>query len=108
MSARAVSGANVCTPGPLSLPLDDRAAQCKRAADYMEAHPGCTLRELFTGADLGSPSKVVSEMVRKFGYGVRRQRRRVACLDGTRSRPVMCYWLESWPAFSQRDLFDPA
>ncbi len=29
-------------------------------------------------------------------------------LDGTRSRPVMCYWLESRPTFSQRDLFASA
>jgi len=74
----------------------------------MQAHPGCTLRDLMTGADLGSASKVISEMVNKFGYGVRRLRRRMPCLDGTRSRPVMCYWLESRPTFSQRDLFAPA
>jgi hypothetical protein len=95
-------------PGPVFLPRDGRAAQCKRAADFMEAKPGCTIRELETGADLGSPTKVISEMVRKFGYGVRRERRAASCLDGTRYRRVTRYWLESRPNFSQGDLFESA
>ena len=69
MNPRGVLNPYVCTPSPLSLPLDARAAQCKRAVDYIGAHLGCTLRELFTGADFGSASKVDSEMVGKFGYG---------------------------------------
>ena len=100
-------GATACA-GPVRLPLDDRAAQCRRAAHYMEAHPGCDLRELGAGADLGSPSKVVSEMEHTFGYQVRRKRVRVPCVDGTRSRPVTRYWLIAWPVESQPDLFPDA
>lgn len=91
--------------GMARLPLDNRAAQCRRAARYMHAHPGCTLRELFESADLGSPSKVVSEMVRSFGYQVRRRRERVPCVGNTRSRSVTRYWLEAWPDDSQLELF---
>lgn len=90
------------------LPRDDRAAQCQRAAQYMQAHPGCTLRDLGEGADLGNHSKVVSEMVRTFGYQVHRQRDRVPCRDGKHSRNVMRYWLEAWPALSQTELFPEA
>ena len=87
------------------LPPDDRVGQCARAADYLEAHPGSTMRELFTGADLGSGSKVISEMERTFGYRLRRVRDRVPTRDGTRSRPLMRYWLEERPTHSQPDLF---
>jgi hypothetical protein len=94
--------------GAAFLPRDDRAAQCRRAARYMQGHPGCTLRELGEGADLGSPSKVVSEMGRAFGYQVRRQRVRVPCRDNAHSRSVTRYWLEAWPALSQIELFPEA
>ena len=90
---------------PALLPLDTRADQCERAADYMEAHPGCALRDLAAGADLGSASKVVSEMVRTYGYRVRRVRVRVRCRDGVHSRCVMRYWLDARPSHSQPDLF---
>ena len=90
--------------GSVRLPADTRPAQCKRAAHYMEAHPGCNLRELNTGADLGSPSKVVSEMVRTYGYQVQRKRERVPCVDGTCSRGVTRYWLVAWPSVSQLPL----
>lgn len=93
--------------GAAPLPLDTRPEQCRRAADYMEAHPGCTLRELGAGADLGSASKVVSEMQRN-GYSVRRRRDRVRCADGTHSRSVARYWLEGRPVIAQPDLFAPA
>jgi hypothetical protein len=94
--------ADACTPAPL--PLDSREGQCARAADFMEAHPGCTLRDLTAGADLGSASKVISEMPR-FGYTVRKQRARVPCADGEHSRPVKRYYLEARPQASQFDLF---
>ena len=71
----------------------------------METKPGCDLRELGAGADLGSPSKVVSEMVRTYGYQVLRKRDRVPCVDGTRSRTVTRYWLLAWPVETQPDLF---
>jgi hypothetical protein len=49
--------------------IDSCNEQCERAADYMEAHPGCTLRELDRAADLGGVSKVISEMKRR-GYPI--------------------------------------
>ena len=90
---------------PPSLPLDTREGQCIRAADYMAAHPACTLRELATGADLGSASKVISEMERTFGYRLRRLRDRVPTRDGTHSRGVLRYTLEARPSHSQQNLF---
>ena len=90
---------------PEPLPLDTREQQCKRAADYMEANPCCTLRELLTGADLGSASKVVSEMERKFGYRLRRQRDRAPTRDGAHCRRVLRYTLEARPTHAQAELF---
>ena len=87
-----------------ALRADDRASQCARAADYMAAHPGCGLRELAEGADLGSASKVVSEMPR-FGYCLRRAWRRVVWDDGMRTRRAIRYWLEGPPNAAQGDLF---
>jgi hypothetical protein len=87
------------------LPIDTREEQCKRAADYMEEHPGCTLRELLTGADLGSASKVVSEMERTFGYRLRRQRDRAPTRDGTHCRRVLRYSLEARPTTAQGELY---
>jgi hypothetical protein len=98
-------GEDFASAVPLSLPLDDRAGQCARAADYMAAHPGCTLRDLAAGADLGSASKVVSEMVRTFGYAVRRERVRMPCRDGEHSRCEKRYFLEGRPVRPQLDLF---
>lgn len=88
------------------LPPDDRSAQCERAACFMETHPGCTAAELKAGADLGCERKVVSEMRRTFGYSVKSTRNRVPCLNGTRSRRVTRYWLESRPVKRQTELFD--
>lgn len=87
------------------LPFDSRVGQCVRAADYMDSHPGCTLRELSNGADLGSATKVISEMERRYGYRLRRVRDRVPTSDGTHSRQVVRYWLEARPTHSQPDLF---
>lgn len=71
----------------------------------MEAHAGCTLRELERGADLGSASKVLSEMLRR-GYRVRKVRASVPCVAGTRSRRgALRLFLEARPAEVQRDLF---
>jgi hypothetical protein len=107
MSGRDSNGsdADVCTPSAPLTP-DDREGQCRRAADYMEANPGCTLVELSIGADLGSASKVVSEMVRTFGYQVRRLFDREQCANGQHSRRRSHYWLEGRPvAAAQFDLF---
>lgn len=76
-----------------------------RAADFMEVNPGCSLRELAAGADLGSASKVVSEMTRTYGYRLRRELVTVPCANGERSRREMRYWLLARPSVTQFDLF---
>ncbi len=89
---------------PPLLPIDTRNEQCERAADYMEAHPGCTLRELDRAADLGSASKVVSEMEKR-GYRLHKERGRVPTRDGAHSRRITRYWLIARPSKSQQELF---
>lgn len=89
---------------PINLPVDTRNEQCERAADYMEAHPGCTIRELDRAADLGSASEVISEM-KKRDYQIRTKRGQVAIRDGTHSRRIKHYWLVSRPKQSQQELF---
>ncbi|MBL8376997.1 MAG: hypothetical protein JNM79_03950 [Burkholderiales bacterium] len=98
-------GEGGASPDFVGLPRDPREGQCARAADYMAAHPGCTLRELAEGADLGSASKVVSEMRRRYGYAVRCERKRRACRDGEHSRREACYWLEGRPVRPQMELW---
>ncbi len=83
---------------PIGTGPDSREDQCKRAAEYMTSHPGCTLLELQAGADLGSASKVVSEMERTFGYCLKRERCLAPTQDGTHYRRVVRYTLESRPA----------
>lgn len=90
---------------PPSLPKDTHEGQGKRAADYMAAHPACTYPELGIGADLGSATKIVSQMVRKFGYCILRERKRVPTRAGTHSRDVVRLTLVSRPTHSQQDLF---
>lgn len=89
----------------VALPFDDRGTQCERAACFMETHPGCTASELAEGAELGSATKVISEMPR-FGYAVRKVRATLPCVGGTRlRRGAVRYFLESRPSTGQRDLF---
>ena len=85
--------------------VESRAAECRRAADYMAAHPGCTLRDLAAGASLNNASKVVSGLIRDYGYFVRRERVRTPCRDGEHSRCEKRYWLEGRPLRPQLDLF---
>lgn len=78
---------------------DPRPAQAKRAADYMERHPeGCTLAELDAACDLGSPSKVLSDMAGRLGYGTRRGWRLVPCLFGKAPRRRRIYFLTHRPS----------
>jgi len=108
MTGGSMVSADVWTALPAAVPLDDRATQCRRAADYMQAHPGCTTRELGEGADLGSVTKVISEMPR-YGYSVRTERSSGLCMNGTRRRRGAArYFLEGRPVNPQRDLFEPA
>lgn len=90
---------------PNALPIDERIDQCARAADFMEANPGCTLRELDKAADLGSASKVISEMRIKHGYKILAKRDLIRTRDRTRSRRVNRYWLIARPTKSQQELF---
>jgi hypothetical protein len=91
----------------IPLPLDHRAGQCKRAADYIAAHPGCSIPELGHGADLGSATKVISEMSR-LGYRVCKLRETLPCVDGTRKRRgTVRLYLEGQPATAQLVLFPP-
>jgi hypothetical protein len=102
----AAESTSVIACPPVALQLDDRAGQCARAANYIETHPGCSLVELAIGADLGSATKVVSEMPR-FGYRLRKVRDSIPCVDGTRTRRgAVRYFLEARPKSPQRDLFE--
>ncbi|MFM9914317.1 MAG: hypothetical protein ACKVOX_00805 [Rhizobacter sp.] len=82
------------------LDLDTREAQAARAADFMELHPdGVTLAEINAAADLGSPTKVHSDMRGKQGYGIRRGNdRAVRCAGGTTARRVRTFVLTHRPA----------
>lgn len=89
-------------------PVDTRMEQAERAADYMERHPdGSTIPEIAAAADLGSGTKVLSDMRRTLGYGVvRGPDRWVSCAFGGRRRHLRTYVLTHRPApESQLDLF---
>jgi hypothetical protein len=81
-----------------AIPTDSRRAQAERAADFMEAHPeGVTPTELETACDLGSVTKVISEMVHRLGYRIARTWRRVPCRFGGATRRRRVYLLVSRP-----------
>jgi hypothetical protein len=82
--------------------FDDRASQARRVADHLEAHPGATCAELAAACDLGSATKVLSEMSRTLGYGIGRAWRwvPVACPEGTKRRHVRTYTLLHRPALA--------
>ncbi len=86
-------------------PEDTRPAQALRAADFMEAHPGSTLKEINDACDVGSVTKLLSEMT-AMGYGIERGWREVSCAGGTHSRRVRTYTLLHRPS-PVRDLFSP-
>jgi hypothetical protein len=83
---------------------DTREAQAARAADFMELHPeGSTLAEIDAAADLGSPTKVLSDMRRELGYGVAYGPDRwVMCARGGRRRHVRTYVLTHRPAKAEQ------
>lgn len=86
---------------------DPRAAQAVRVADFLEAYPGSSTREIDAACDLGSATKVLSEMP-AMGYRLRKSWERVPCADGIHTRRVRCWWLLYRPESinNQRDLFD--
>ncbi len=84
-------------------PPDPRTAQAERAADYMEPRPaGVTLAELGTACDLGSASKVISDMAGPLGYGIRRAWRHGLCRFGEGARRRRVYILTSRPALARQ------
>ena len=84
--------------------LDTRHAQFERVADYLEANPGSTLKQIDAACDLGSPTKVISEM-RRTGYGLRITWQYEACVRGSKLRQVNAYDLLARPRDAQRSLF---
>lgn len=84
-------------------PPDPRTAQAERAADYMERHPaGVTLAELGAACDLGSSSKVVSDMAGPLGYGIRRAWRHEPCRFGKGARRRRVYILTGRPTTARQ------
>ena len=83
---------------------DTRPAQAARVADYLERHPGATAKQIDAACDVGSVTKVLSDMPR-LGYGLAKDRRSVPCLDGALMRYVRTYRLTHRPE-AQPDLFN--
>lgn len=96
---------------PKPLP-DDRATQALRVADYLEAHPYSTQKEIDAACDTGCISKVLSDMPRPsltgMGYVLAYGWRDVLCASGSRKRQVRTYALLSRPQTKQADLFENA
>lgn len=90
---------------PIPLP-DDRVAQAARVADYLEAHPASTLKEIDAVCDTGCISKVLSDMP-DLGYGISKDWRYVLCAAGTHRRQVRTYTLLFRPS-AQPSLFPDA
>lgn len=84
---------------------DARAAQCERTADYLETHPGAMLADIDAACDLGSATKVLSEMAR-MGYGIRRGWRLVPCEFGTGPRRRRTYTLTARPTLARQLALD--
>ena len=80
-------------PPLAKLPTDDRAGQAARVADYLDQNPASTGREIDAACDTGSVTKVVSVMVKQFGYGIKKGHCYVPCVGGLRTRKVRSYTL---------------
>lgn len=85
---------------------DTRPAQAARVADYLELNPNSTAKEIDSACDVGSVTKVLSEMP-AMGYGIGRAWRwhDVLCTGGQHSRQVRTYALTHRPS-AQPDLFN--
>ncbi len=96
-------------PEPYPQP-DDRPAQAARVADFLEAHPFSTQKEIDAACDTGCISKVLSDMPRPqllgMGYALAYGWRDVLCAAGSRKRQVRTYALLSRPKKKQADLFE--
>lgn len=100
-------------PTTSSKPLpDNRSEQAARVADYLEAHPASTQKEIDAACDTGCVSKVLSVMAKPereggLGYGIAKGRRDVLCAAGTHRRQVRTYTLSFRP-MAQPGLFPDA
>jgi len=94
---------------PAPLP-DDRPTQAARVANYLEAHPYSTQKEINAACDTGCISKVLSDMRRPelpgMGYVLAYAWRGELCAAGGRKRRVRTYALLSRPKHRQPDLFE--
>jgi hypothetical protein len=88
------------TPRP---PCDTRPDQAARVADYLELNPASTAKEIDAACDVGSVTKVISEMPH-LNYGLRKGWRYVTCASEKRTRQVRTYALTHRPN-AQPDLF---
>jgi len=84
-------------------PCDTRPDQAARVADYLELNPASTAKEIDAACDVGSVTKVISDMPH-LNYGLRKGWRYVTCDSGNRTRRVRTYALVHRPA-SIPDLF---
>ncbi len=90
---------------PTKLAADNRPAQARRVADFLEQHPDSTAKEIDAVADTGCITKVLSDMP-GLGYGMAKAWRTVPCDFGNRSRQVRIHTLLHRPG-KQPDLFNP-
>ncbi len=93
------------TPTITQLQYDTRPEQVERVADYLELHPDSTAKEIDAACDVGSVTKILSDMPR-LGYGINRGRcwRDVMCGGVQRLRRVRTYSLTYRPS-THPDLF---
>ena len=90
--------AYLITPGTTKPHQDTRRAQVEKVADYLEQHPDSTAKEIDAACDVGSVTKVISDMP-GLGYGIGRGWRwcEVLCDGGVLSRMVRTYSLTHRP-----------
>lgn len=91
---------------------DNHPEQAARVADFLEPHPGSTLKEIDAACDTGCASKVLSAMSKPInegglGYGIAKGWRDVLCAAGKHTRQVRTYTLLSRPR-AQPSLFPDA
>lgn len=85
---------------------DGRPAQAARVADFLDAHPASTAKEIDAECDTGCITKVLSDMP-GLGYRIARAWRYVLCAAGRHRRRVRTYTLIARPG-AQPGLFDKA
>jgi len=71
---------------------DSREWQAMRVANFLEASPNSTAKEVDAACDVGCITKVFSDMP-KLGYGVGKGWRTERCDRGNRTRQVRTYTL---------------